>query len=118
MPVAASFDAHSGRGPRQHGRGGLQHSKPRHFGGDKSRGRNQNQNKGPSVQTPPIQHQKLDAPSAGKKKKRKTNTLGLTPGDDSDEDDENEEERLNEMIGAEAPKYVSRLALQFLSCAY
>ncbi|KAK3311232.1 uncharacterized protein B0T15DRAFT_67221 [Chaetomium strumarium] len=103
MPPAPPFDAHSGRGPRQHGRGGFHHSKPRHLGGDKSRSRNQNQNKGPSAQTPPIQHQKPDAASAGKKKKRKTNTLGLTPGDDSDEDDENEEERLNEMIGAEAP---------------
>ncbi|KAK3348363.1 hypothetical protein B0H65DRAFT_441886 [Neurospora tetraspora] len=28
----------------------------------------------------------------------------ITPGDESDEDDENEEERLNEMIGADAPK--------------
>ncbi|KAJ4399504.1 hypothetical protein N0V85_006010 [Neurospora sp. IMI 360204] len=27
----------------------------------------------------------------------------ITPGDESDEDDENEEERLNEMIGADAP---------------
>lgn len=34
----------------------------------------------------------------------KTNTLGLTPGDESDENDKNEEERLNEMVGADAPK--------------
>ncbi|SPQ19378.1 384c3bb0-2d34-4e17-ab1e-886703354bf3 [Thermothielavioides terrestris] len=79
------------------------------FGGDKNRSRNHNQSKGQTAQTaqttqtPPIQHQKPDAASAGKKKKRKTNTLGLTPGDESDEDDENEEERLNEMYGAEAP---------------
>jgi hypothetical protein len=112
VPTPPSFDGHSGHGSRHHGRGGFHHNKSRpHFGGDKNRGRNrdQNQNKGPAVQTPPTQHQKPDAASAGKKKKRKTNTLGLTPGDDSDEDDENEEERLNEMYGADAPKYVPPL---------
>ncbi|AEO65370.1 uncharacterized protein THITE_2112291 [Thermothielavioides terrestris NRRL 8126] len=110
MPVPSPFDAHSGHGSRHHGRGGFHHSKSRpQFGGDKNRSRNHNQSKGQTAQTaqttqtPPIQHQKPDAASAGKKKKRKTNTLGLTPGDESDEDDENEEERLNEMYGAEAP---------------
>jgi hypothetical protein len=107
MPTPPPFDGHSGHGPRHHGRGGFHQNKSRpQFGGDKNRGRNQNQNKGPTAQTPPTQHQKPDAPSAGKKKKRKTNTLGLTPGDESDEDDENEEQRLNEMYGADAPKYV------------
>jgi hypothetical protein len=107
MPVQQPFDGRSGHGPRHLGRGGFRdNSRPRgHFGGDKNR--NRAQNKGPTAQTPPTQHQKPDAASAGKKKKRKTNTLGLTPGDESDEDDENEEERLNEMYGAEAPKYVS-----------
>lgn len=106
VPVAQPFDGHSSHGSRHHGRGGFHNnsrSRP-HFGGD--RNRNRNHNKGSTVQTPPTHHQKPDAPSAGKKKKRKTNTLGLTPGDDSDEDDENEEERLNEMYGADAPKYV------------
>ncbi|AEO54358.1 hypothetical protein MYCTH_2296859 [Thermothelomyces thermophilus ATCC 42464] len=106
MPAPPSFDGgHSGHGSRHHGRGGFhQNNKSRpHFGGDKNRGRNHGQNKGPTAQTPPTQHQKPDASSAGKKKKRKTNTLGLTPGDDSGDDDENEEERLNEMYGADAP---------------
>jgi len=105
VPSPPSFDAHSGHGARHHGRGGFHQSKPRpHFGGDKNNrgGRNHNQSKGPA-QTPPTQHQKPDAASAGKKKKRKTNTLGLTPGDESDEDDENEEQRLNDMYGADAP---------------
>ncbi|KAL2146306.1 hypothetical protein VTI28DRAFT_4602 [Corynascus sepedonium] len=104
MPAPPSYDGQTGHGSRHHGRGGFHHNKSRpHFGGDKNRGRNHGQNKGPTAQTPPTQHQKPDASSAGKKKKRKTNTLGLTPGDDSDEDDENEEERLNEMYGADAP---------------
>ncbi|KAL0467876.1 hypothetical protein QR685DRAFT_574006 [Neurospora intermedia] len=37
----------------------------------------------------------------------KTNTLGLTPGDESDENDKNEEERLNEMVGADAPNPIT-----------
>ncbi|KAK4189709.1 hypothetical protein QBC35DRAFT_126639 [Podospora australis] len=103
MPAPAPYDSRSGHNPRHHNRGGFHNnsaSRP-HFGGDRNRHRNQN--KGPSAQTPPVQHQKPDAASAGKKKKRKTNTLGLTPGDESEEDIENEEERLNEMYGAEAP---------------
>ena len=70
------------------------------FGGDKSRNRNRSR----PAHTPPTHHQKPDAAPLGKKKKRKMNTLGLTPGDESDEDDENEEQKLNEMIGADAPK--------------
>lgn len=107
VPNPPSFDGRSPHGSRHHGRGGFHQSKSRpHFGGDKNRGRNQNQNKGQPAQTPPTQYQKPDAASTGKKKKRKTNTLGLTPGDESDEDDENEEQRLNDMYGADAPKYV------------
>ncbi|KAJ4295667.1 hypothetical protein N0V88_004369 [Collariella sp. IMI 366227] len=102
MATPPAFDSHSGHGPRQHGRGGFHQNKSRpHHGGDKNR--NRGQNKGQATQTPPTQHQKPDAASAGKKKKRKTNTLGLTPGDESDEDDENEEQRLDEMYGADAP---------------
>ncbi|KAK4103176.1 hypothetical protein N658DRAFT_422197 [Parathielavia hyrcaniae] len=117
MPPSSSFDSHSAHGSRPHGRGGFHHNKPRpQFGGDKNRGRNhgQNQTKGLAAQSPPIKHEKPDAPAplAGKKKKRKTNTLGLTPGDDSDEDDENEEQHLNDMYGADAPnpKSMSEIA--------
>ncbi|KAK4649196.1 uncharacterized protein QC761_116830 [Podospora bellae-mahoneyi] len=104
MPGPAPFDGHTGHNPRHHNRGGGFHSNSKnrsHFGGDKHR--NRNQNKGQASQTPPTHHQKPDAASASKKKKRKTNTLGLTPGDESEEDLENEEERLTELIGAEAP---------------
>lgn len=103
VPAPAPYDGRSGHNPRHHNRGGFHNNSMSrgHFGGDKNRHRNQN--KGPTAQTPPTQHQKPDAASAGKKKKRKTNTLGLTPGDESEEDIENEEERLNEMYGAEAP---------------
>jgi len=108
MPVPPPYEGHSGHNARHHNRGGFHnnHKGRPQFGGDKNR--NRNHNKGSNVQTPPTHHQKPDAASAGKKKKRKTNTLGLTPGDESDEDDENEEERLNEMYGADAPKYVFR----------
>jgi hypothetical protein len=96
------YDASSNPSSR-HGRGGshTNNFKSRaQFGGDKMR----NRSRGGPAQTPPPNHQKPDAASAGKKKKRKTNTLGLTPGDESEEDDENEEKKLNEMIGADAPK--------------
>lgn len=101
MPTPPHYDAHSGGHNNRHQYRNL-NSKPRgHFGGDKMRHRNP---RGPNAQTPPNHHQKPDAASAGKKKKRKTNTLGLTPGDESESDDENEEERLEELIGAAAPK--------------
>ena len=82
---------------------------PRHrppFGGDRGRGRNghtNNTNRGGKAHSPPAPHQKPD-PSNGKKKKRKTNNLGLVPGDEEDDDLDDEEQRLTEMIGADAPK--------------
>ncbi|KAL1839839.1 hypothetical protein VTJ49DRAFT_1070 [Mycothermus thermophilus] len=118
-PAPPSFDGRSGFGPRHHGRGGLHNhnnnrSRP-HQGGDRNKPRNfHNQNKsGPGQnnksnndnKNSDNQHQKSDGQSAGKKKKRKTNTLGLTPGEDSDNpsDVEDEEQRLNAIIGADAP---------------
>lgn len=103
-PYAAGpsqYDGPSSHGSR-HARGGFHNnfkSRPP-FGGDKMR----NRNRGGHAQTPSSTHQKPESASGSKKKKRKTNTLGLTPGDDSEEDDENEEERLNELIGADAPQ--------------
>ncbi|KAK1774127.1 hypothetical protein QBC45DRAFT_52992 [Copromyces sp. CBS 386.78] len=108
-PAHPVYDgAPAGNTPR-HGRGGFSNSHPRHrpqFGGDRARGRNGNANnnthRGGKAHSPPAHHQKPDHLN-GKKKKRKTNTLGLTPGDEGDEDVEDEEQRLNEMIGADAP---------------
>ncbi|KAM7222623.1 hypothetical protein V8F06_002117 [Rhypophila decipiens] len=95
------YDSHSGAHNNRHQYRNGMNSKPRgHFGGDKMRNRN---HRGPNAQTPPTHHQKPDAASAGKKKKRKTMPLGLIPGDESDSDYENEEQRLEELIGADAP---------------
>lgn len=59
----------------------------------------------------PFNHQKSD-PAAAKKKKRKTgNSLGLTPGDDNSDDDIDEEKRLEELLGTDAPGYVTIFSL-------
>lgn len=107
-PTHPGYDGAPPAAAPRHGRGGLHNNHPRHraqFGGDKFRGRNGHagghNNRGGKAHSPPTHHQKPD-PAGGKKKKRKTNTLGLLPGEET-EDDENEEERLNEMIGADAP---------------
>jgi len=98
----SSHNNHSYR----HGRAGFHNGNFKNrsqFGGDKMRNRNRG-GPAPAVQTLPTHHQRPDAVSAGKQKKRKTNTLGLTPGNGSEEDYENEEEKLAELIGADAPK--------------
>ncbi|EAA35924.1 hypothetical protein GE21DRAFT_1720 [Neurospora crassa] len=112
-PAHPVYDGAPAASTPRHGRGGHNNGHPRHrpqFGGDKVRGRNGHagghNSRGGKAFSPPAHHQKHDH-SGGKKKKRKTNTLGLTPGDESDEDDENEEERLNEMIGADAPNPIT-----------
>lgn len=111
MPGPVHYDAYYGgqHGARSHGRGGFHSSNGRgrpHVGGDKMRHNHHMKKPGGAPSTPHNNHQKPDAASAGKKKKRKTNTLGLTPGEESD-DDANEEEKLVELIGPDAPKYVA-----------
>jgi len=116
LPTKPSFESRPGHGSRNLGRGGYHNNNRSKLHNNSMNNRHRAQNRSTGSSAPP-QPQRSEVHSGGKKKKRRTNTLGLTPvdndaGSQADSDnDENEEERLNELYGLDAPKYVAFISL-------